>query len=272
MATRTYTREVDKPRNSINSSEQWSTKQKFEAVALYKLLGNLVEVSAQTRIPVQTLRQWHIKDWWKDYELEIAQGSRSKLSAKLERVRDRAIAVVEDRLEHGDFVFDQKTGQILRKPVNAQTAGKILVDTVDKSILIDKLNQEHKLTMSIDKMSDRIATLHETFGKLARKSNQKPLGDVIDVEVVPESLLSDESERRSSNAVHEEREAGLQEGASPGARPSSGEGEGASGEEFRKSLDWVEGWRPEASGPQDTSFEGGFELQEQPEGSVSTPE
>lgn len=257
MATRTYTREVDKPRNSVNSSEQWSTKQKFEAVALYKLLGNLVEVSAQTRIPVQTLRQWHIKDWWKDYELEIAQGSRSKLSAKLERVRDRAIAVVEDRLEHGDFVFDQKTGQILRKPVNAQTAGKILVDTVDKSILIDKLNQEHKLVMSIDKMSDRIATLHSTFGALARKSNQKALGDVIDVEVIPDAL-------------HDEWQAQLQEGTGPGACPSPGEGEGASGTELSQSDDGPEGRGPEASGSQDSPFQGGQQLEEQLEGGVGS--
>ncbi len=256
MATRTYTREVDKPRNSTNSSEQWSTKQKFEAVALYKLLGNLVEVAAQTRIPVQTLRQWHIKDWWKDYELELAQGARSKLTSKLERIRDRAIAVVEDRLEHGDYVFDQKTGQISRKPVNAAVAGKILTDTVDKSILIDKLNQENKTAMSIDKMSDRINTLYETFGKLARKGSQKPLGDVIDAEVLPD-------------AIHDEREAGLQEGIGPRALSSPGEGQGESGEEQGSLDDWPEGGGPTGSGPQGTSFEGGLQLEGESEGGVS---
>ncbi len=262
MATRTYTREVDKPRNSTNPSEQWSTKQKFEAVAMYKLLGNLVEVSNQTRIPVQTLRQWHIKDWWKDYELELAQGARSKLSTKLERVRDRAIAVVEDRLEHGDFVFDQKTGQIIRKPINANVAGKILTDTVDKSILIDKLNQEQKVAMSIDKMSDRIATLYETFGKLARKGSQKPLGDVIDVTPIGEDV----------DAVHDERETGLQEGISEGTQSSSGESEGTSGEEPRQIGDWSQGRGSETSGSQDSPFEGGFQLQEQSEGGIVAPE
>jgi hypothetical protein len=190
MTTRHYTREVDKPRNSQNPQERWSVKQKFEAVALYKLLGSLVEVSKQTLIPVQTLRQWHIKDWWKDYELELAQGARSTLTAKLERVRDRAITVVEDRLENGDFVYNTKTGEIVRKPVNASVANKIMTDTVDKSILIEKLNQEHKVAMSVEKMSDRLAVIAETFNKMVSGKSPQPRGEVLELSEVGEGVYA----------------------------------------------------------------------------------
>ncbi len=175
----------DKPRNCTDPHIFWSEKQRYEAVALYKLLGSLNEVAKQTSIPVQTLRQWHLKDWWRDYELELVAGDRAGLSAKLAKVRDRAIAVVEDRLANGDFHMNPKTGEISRKPLNAGTATKIMSDSIDRSVLIEKLNKEHKATMTLDKINDRLQKLHDTFREMV--GNKKRPSTIIDVEPVVEA-------------------------------------------------------------------------------------
>lgn len=177
MAIRHYTREVahTKPK------EAWSEKQKYEAVALYKLLGSLAETGRQLQIPLDTIKRWHISDWWKDYELEVAQAGRANLTGKLSKIRDRAIAIIEDRLENGEF-FINKRGEFERRPVNVVVANKIMTDTIDRSVLIEKMNAEHKQTITTEKITDRLLTLAEFF----KKGGKKSVGEVIDAEIVVE--------------------------------------------------------------------------------------
>jgi len=180
MAIRHYKREVA----HSSPKERWSEKQKYEAVALYKLLGSLTETAKQLMIPLDTIKRWHISDWWKDYELEVAQAGRAGLTGKLSKIRDRAITIVEDRLENGDLVVNQKTGELVRRPVNVVVANKIMTDTIDRAVLIEKLNTEHKQTITTEKITDRLLHLAEFFKKGGQK---REVGEVIDVEPIVEN-------------------------------------------------------------------------------------
>jgi hypothetical protein len=195
MVLKVTKREINK-RPSHGAAATWSTKQRYEAVALYKLVGNLRVVSTTSGIPYDTIRKWHTMDWWKDYEQEIAKQTRAELTGKLGKIAEKAIKVVEDRLENGDYVFNSKTGNIMRKPVNAQQANRIFTDAVDRTILLEKLEAETKVVNTQEKLADRLTKLSETFRDIAR-TTRRP-GNVIDVE--PE------------DAVHEKREEGLHSG------------------------------------------------------------
>lgn len=195
-----YTKDVDR-KLTDPSKTRYSEKQKYEAVALYKMLGSLPSVCKATGISLHTLKNWHVQDWWKEYEHEVTHEGRVKLTGKLARIRDSAMKVVEDRLENGDFHYDQKLSKIIRKPVNAHVANKIMNDTVDRSVLLEKLNTEAQVRSSHEKIADRLLKLHEDFARMAHKNYGKDK-DIIDAEVIEEE----------TDALSEEREAGLQDG------------------------------------------------------------
>jgi hypothetical protein len=153
-------------------------KEKYEAVALYKLVGSLQLVANMTGIPRDTLAKWHVSDWWKDYELDIIQQNRAQTSKKLGKIVEKAMIVVQDRLEEGDYLFNSRTGKFVRKPINAHVANKILQDSMSREAMIDQLNQESKKAMTEEKMADRLLKLAETFKLMSGKRQ------VIDVEVV----------------------------------------------------------------------------------------
>lgn len=167
MPFKTYKREVDRKKSDPPKS-RWSQKQKYEAVALYKMVGSLRAVGATLGIPEETMRNWHQSEWWRQIEDEIATEARVKRSKRLDSLVDKATEIVEDRLENGDFIYDVKSGTLRRKPVNAVTAGKILATAVDKQVMLENLARDAKKAVSQEKVQDRLAFLLEEMHKFAK--------------------------------------------------------------------------------------------------------
>lgn len=180
-------REVDKPRNDRNPNHKYSEKQKYEAVALYRLLGNLALVAKNLGIVEDTIRTWKVQDWWKDYEYEISQADRAKTSTKLTKIRDKAIEVVMDRLESGDFHYNQKSGTITKIPIKANIANQILKDSIDKEVLLDKMNQEVQRVSATEKIADRLLIIQQRFQEMTQRALKQPESDVIDMVATPGS-------------------------------------------------------------------------------------
>jgi len=166
-----------------------SDKTKYEAVALYKLVGSLNTVSTMMGIPYDTIKKWHIQDWWKDYELDIVQSNRAKSNAKIQKIAEKAMVVVEDRLESGDYQLNQKTGNLVRIPVKADVANKILNDALTREEMNERLNQDVKKALTEEKMADRLLKIQESFKaiRLGRTLMVTSEDEVIDVDVVSES-------------------------------------------------------------------------------------
>ena len=183
--------EVDKNPQKGDKYERYSTKQKYQAVVLYKMIGNLTTVAKHMGIPVQTLHEWHTKDWWFEIEEEIRKESRSKLGKNLQSIVDKAFKEVQDRLENGDWIWDQKTGKMLRKPIGAHTANQILKDSLDKTLFLEKLAKDEKKVDNEEKIAERLLRLSEEFKKFTKAK------DI------------------TGDAIHDEREERLQEGESP---------------------------------------------------------
>ena len=167
MPIKRYQMEVNK-KPSDGPKVRWSEKQKFQAVALYKLIGSLAEVARQLGVPIITVKVWHKQSWWKEYEQEIAHAAKAELSGKIKSITNKAMGIVEDRLENGDFVFIPKTGQIKRKPISAHVANKILNDSVDRQFMIEKLQRENIDEANKDIINTRLQQLHTEFAKFAK--------------------------------------------------------------------------------------------------------
>ncbi len=165
------------------NGNKFTETQRFKVVALYKLLGSQDLVSQNTGISISTIKNWKSQDWWKEMEYELTQTDRIQTSVSLQKIRDKAISEVMDRLESGDYIYDMKTGEIKRKPINAAVVNKILQDSIDKSVLITKLNQQDKLVSSNEKVVDRLQLIADRLMNMARQSPLKPLGEVLEGEL-----------------------------------------------------------------------------------------
>lgn len=182
-----------------DSNKNYSDEQKMELMKLYLLTGNLALSAATLKIPEITARWWKKKDWWKQLEAEMRQSERIELSAKLKRLAEKAQEATMDRLENGDWKYDAKTGRLFRMPVAMKDAHKVSMDIVDKTMILEKnLVDAPELEES---KADKFAELAARFASLTEKVLEKPPVNVTDVVYV-----------ETNNAVHEERETGLQTG------------------------------------------------------------
>jgi len=182
------------------TNRSWSDKQKIEAVQSYLLLGNLALTSRILKIPEITLRVWKTTEWWKNVVDDLRQQESMEMSGRLRKIVDASLVAVEDRLLNGDLMYDNKTGQMVRKPVNMRDAHKVAVDLMDKKKLLDKEALEGPQEQQDD---DRLLKLAEKFASLVQAKTEKPV-EIIDVE--------DVEIKEENDALHDQRQEGLQEG------------------------------------------------------------
>lgn len=179
MPTKTYTRRIRKNPKIHTGKEHWSEAQRLEAVTLWLMTGSWVSVSAATNIPSDTLRHWKMQDWWKEAETSIRHQANIKISGRLQRIIDKSADIILDRLENGDIHFDPKTGKITRKEINAKVATEILTKSIDKDILIQKI--ETAPETKEEAIMDRLKAIQEQLRKTVKT---KPEPVVIEAEVI----------------------------------------------------------------------------------------
>ena len=134
-------------------------------------------VAEATGIPIDTLKKWKASKWWKDMEEEVRRSSNIEMSASLKRVREKALKEVEDRLDNGDFHVNPNTGAITRRPVQMRVAAEIAIKSIDREILLQKLEEKPKVQE--EEITERLKTIEAFLIKGAKKKAQ-----IIDVEII----------------------------------------------------------------------------------------
>ena len=185
-------RKKDKKSKRIRSiaaetNRQWADSQKMEAIQSYLLLGNLALTSRILGIPEITLRVWKTSQWWKDAVAEIQAQEKIELSAKMKKIVGASLAVVEDRLVNGDFQFDQKSGEVIRKPVNMKDAHRVAMDMQERQVTIEKamngdVTQEDDVQSKLLKLAEQFAEM--SMKKIEQKVDEHRTIDVTDAKEV----------------------------------------------------------------------------------------
>ena len=122
----------------------WSEKKKHEAVCLWVSGMSLTKVSAEINVPVETIRDWRISKWWKEIAEDIQSEDSQVLDAKLTKILDKSLEVVMDRLQNGEYIYDQRTGKLRQTPAKLRDANTAFNTLMDKRQLIRK--QPTKIT------------------------------------------------------------------------------------------------------------------------------
>ena len=167
----------------------WQTK--MDVVARYMLLGNLRVVSEQLDIPYSTLADWKRSDWWPDMVDQLRRQRKQKTADTLGKVIATSVEILQDRLENGDWVYDQKVGQPVRKPVSAKDAHNIANQLLQRQVQLEEI---------VDKNTHQQETVQETLALLAKEFSKmnRRVGNAS-----AETIEFTEA----TNAVHDQREA-----------------------------------------------------------------
>lgn len=178
------------------SVNQYTWSEKTDAAKRWIVLGNMRLVSEVTGIPYNTLHDWRKQDWWSELINEVRNGQKAQRNTKMNTVIEDSIEVIHDRILNGDVILNNKTGELQRKPVNLRDVGNLTNQLLTRQMQMEELS---------DRMESRKETVQETLSMLAKEFTKwqriQNKQNATDVEVI-------------EDAVHEEREAGLQEGSS----------------------------------------------------------
>lgn len=118
-------------------------------------------------IPSNTLRVWKTQEWWKELVDSIQSGEGQRTDNKMSKTIDKALDLIMDRLNEGDYQYDQKTGRVVKIPLKARDLERISSGLFDKRQLIRKQPTNIKIDDLTQK--DRLLMLAEQFAKFAGK-------------------------------------------------------------------------------------------------------
>lgn len=159
-------------------------------------------VGATTGVDYALIRQWKMQPWWSDLEKEIRATQNIEMDTKLSKIVEKSMAVTMDRLENGEMVLNNKTGELVRKPVAMRDAAKVATDFMQRQQVIRKDESETTQVSQVS-VTEQLKTLAMEFAKWQSKAQAK--AEALDVEF--KEIEGD------SDAVYEEREEGLQTGS-----------------------------------------------------------
>lgn len=226
---------------------KFSVEKRIQVISTWLALGNLRQSATMCGVSYELCQKWKTQPWWAEMVAEIQNARQQKVDNKLNKIIDKALAVIEDRLDNGDFVYNQKTGEVHRKQVSLKEARGAANDMMQRQVALSKLEIETKSASTQNSVKDQIAQLAEAFSQFNTKRT---------LEVVPKEI----------NALHDQRETKLQEGERPLQQQASssespnGAQRSASGD--GESWESVEGGR-DGCGPQEASEQGGDEFDDE---------
>lgn len=148
------------------SNPSWYPQdKKVEACTLYAVYGSIDEVSKYTDVPPAVLRTWKNESWWSDITKQVYVESNEGLTAKISKTLDTTLELLNDRLTNGDEILNQRTGELVRKPIDA----KVLTNLFHSLAIQRRLgrNEPTSIKSSIA-TDDRLKQLSEAFEKFSK--------------------------------------------------------------------------------------------------------
>jgi hypothetical protein len=188
-------------------NSQYPIEKKIEAVSTFLVLGNLAHTAASVGVSLSLVKQWKAQPWWKDLELEIAASKRIAASAKLGAIVEKSLDVIDDRLSNGDFVYDGKSGEVVRKPVSMRDAGNVANSLMQRQAIIEKLTRDETVVETTVSIQEQLKGLAAEFAKFNNRHKTQAIDvayEEITDAVYDEGAAQSEDARDQSSGIFEE--------------------------------------------------------------------
>lgn len=159
----------------------WKEAKKIEAVTTYLSTGNLTETARMLAIPIRTMESWKISDWWKELVAKIQAEDDQQLDTKTSKAINKALDNLMDRIENGEVIYDQKTGQLKRTPAKLRDLNTAFNNLLDKRQLL-----RNKPTKIVEQQSTAVAlqNLANQFANFTQKHETEKVVEYIEGDTV----------------------------------------------------------------------------------------
>lgn len=178
----------------------WSEKKQLEVVTTYLALGNLSETSRVCNVPMRTVTLWKSQEWWSKLVNDIQSGEGQRTDNKMSKTIDKALDMLMERMEQGDYQYDQKTGRLVKVPLKARDLERVVGGLFDKRQLIRK--QPTNIKASDLGQADRLAQLATQFAQLVgqKVEPEKLVNEYIEGECSDITDVENLNERTKENS------------------------------------------------------------------------
>lgn len=158
-----------------------SDQKRIDAVTAYLVLGSSHLAEAATKVPAGTIRRWKMEPWWDDLVAQIQSDEDVQIDARLAKLRAKALDVLDDRLERGDFMYDPRSGNFKRRPVGLRDTWRVTRELMDIREILRNRPVRNKPAEAADGI---LRDLAKEFADMARRRlNEKDIkGEVVDAE------------------------------------------------------------------------------------------
>jgi hypothetical protein len=155
-----------RPLKAAHHAPEWFPQQtKVDACTYYCVYGDFDKVSELTKVPTEKLRMCHQEPWWVEIQKRVYVEQNENLSSRINDVLDKSLVEIKDRLEHGDFFYDRKAGELKRKPVETKTLAILFDNLTTKRQLVRGEPTAISAKVGVE---DRLTQLAESFEKFAK--------------------------------------------------------------------------------------------------------
>lgn len=157
-------------------NNKWSAEAKQHVAVLLLTSGNLREVAKITGVPYETITEWRKSDEWDSIVVAAKRQRNEQLQRGLYTLTDLAMEKTKDRLENGEWILNNKTGQMVRKPASLRDTARVLESSINQVVKLD-----HGVSAVQNQSTNEI--LRDLAAEFAKFAAKKKPTDVIDVEV-----------------------------------------------------------------------------------------
>lgn len=172
-------------RGEKDEKNQWTYETKLLVADILQQTQNFRTAAELTDVHINTIKVWTESDWWSEIVEKTKRIARAELNSRLTKIVDLALSRIEDRLENGDYVLNNKTGEIIRKPVSLRDANQVAKDILGQQIDIQKMEREEiKIDSSVSDILKNLATEFAKFNKTIKQNNAEDI-QFVDVAATP---------------------------------------------------------------------------------------
>lgn len=164
----------------------WSENDRIRAATTYAVTGNATLTAEICRIPLPTIRTWRQQDWWPQVIDRIRMEHDDELDVKLTGIIDKSLEVIDERMRNGDFVYDFKRGEVIRKPMNGKETAVITSIMLDKREMLR--TRKKKVDSAEQAVAERLKNLANEFVKFVKAKDVTPSEELPPIEGANTSL------------------------------------------------------------------------------------
>jgi len=164
-------REVDNiatRRNGLRKQRSYTDADRRKAAFQFALYGLMSKVSKEMNIPETTLSGWTREPAWDDHVAASRSEASDTLIAEFSQGAIEAVRACRERVQHGNWRYDTRTGSLVRVPMNGKDLMVVSAIATDKSQVLQ--GRPSSITVSADSRLAALLDKFETAGKALRQA------------------------------------------------------------------------------------------------------